>query len=144
MSDKSTPLTGEVLGSGKRSIVAGIDGFAALNQLVDAAQECITVFATENTKQARIAAYETTEITRIKAAEGILRQYFEATFDERRANFEALFERLDTALEKCDSQTITDVVRGVVDIAKTSPLADLGDLSQIRAALDDPDQVWDL
>ena len=27
---------------------------------------------------------------------------------------------------------------------QTSPLADLGDLSQIRAALDDPNQVWEL
>jgi hypothetical protein len=36
------------------------------------------------------------------------------------------------------------MVNAVVDLAKTSPLADLGDLSQIRAALDDPDQVWEL
>ncbi len=32
----------------------------------------------------------------------------------------------------------------IVDIAQSSPLADLGDLSQIRKALDDPNQVWDL
>ncbi len=33
---------------------------------------------------------------------------------------------------------------GGVDIARTSPFADLGDLGQIRADLDDPNQVWDL
>lgn len=146
MSDSKKPLTGDVLrpkNTGLR-VPAGIDGLAALNQLVDAARECITVHATENTKQARIAAYESTEVARIKAAEGILRQYFDATFAERRTNFAALFERLDRALDSGDSQAIRDVVNGVVDIAKSSPLADLGDLGQIRAALDDPDQVWDL
>lgn len=146
MSDRSKPLSGEVLKprAGKPSLPTAIDGMAALTQLVEAARECVVVHAVENTKQARIHAYETTEVTRIKAAEGILRDYFNQAFAERRATTDALFERLDVAIESGDTQIISEVVRGVVDIAKTSPLADLGDLSQIRAALDDPDQVWDL
>ncbi|TSD96352.1 hypothetical protein FOV72_11895 [Gordonia rubripertincta] len=146
MNDRTEPLSGEVVspGSGKVAMPRALDGFAALNQLVDAARECITVHAVENTKQAKISAYETTEVARIKAAEGILRKYFNRAFAERRATTDALFERLDTAIEAGDSQMIGEVVKGVVDIAKSSPLADLGDLSKIRAALDDPDQVWDL
>jgi hypothetical protein len=35
------------------------------------------------------------------------------------------------------------MVRGIVDIAKSSPSPDLGDLGKIRAALDDLDQVWE-
>ena len=31
--------------------------------------------------------------------------------------------------------------QGIVDLAKSSPLADVGDLSQVRKALDDPDHV---
>lgn len=146
MADSTKPLSGEVIPpkSRKTPMPAALDGLAALNQLVDAARECITVHAVENTKQARISAYETTEVSRIKAAEGILRQYFHQAFAERRATTDALFERLDAAIEAGDSQTIGEVVKGVVDIAKSSPLADLGDLGKIRAALDDPDQVWDL
>lgn len=139
------PLTGKVIRPpGNTLRPSPLDGFAALNQLVNAAQDCINVHATEKTAQRRISAYEATEVARIKAAEGLLRDYFDKSFAERRTTIDALFTRLDSAIESGNSQLIGDVVRGVVDIAKTSPLADIGDLSQIRAALDDPNQVWDL
>ncbi|WP_068162622.1 hypothetical protein [Rhodococcus phenolicus] len=134
---------GEVLGSAKRTISA-VDGFAALSQLVTVVQECIEIHAVEQTKRARLHTYATAEIQRIKSAESIVKGYFEQSFAERRATFDALFVRLNQALEQENSQVISEVLRGIVDIAKTSPLADLGDLAQIRAALDDPDQVWDL
>ncbi len=142
---KTEPLTGTVESPPRKiSIPRQLDGFAALSQLVNAAQDCIEVHATEKTEQAKIHAYESVEMSRIKAAETVLLQYFENSFAERRNTIDALFQRLDGAIENGDSQLIGEVVRGVVDIAKTSPLADLGDLGQIRAALDDPDQVWDL
>ncbi|GAC84578.1 hypothetical protein GP2_024_00050 [Gordonia paraffinivorans NBRC 108238] len=144
MTDSSKPLTGDVIPPRKKATPGALEGFAALNQLVGAARECITIHALENTKQARIQAYAHTEIARIKAAESVLRDYFAQAFAERRVTTDAMFERLDAAIETGDSQVISDVVRAVVDIAKSSPLKDMGDLSQIRAALDDPDQVWDL
>lgn len=119
------------------------DGLNALNQLVAAAQDCIKVHAVENTKQARISAYAKTEIKRIKASEDILKAYFEQTFAERRSAFDGLFERLDVALGQGDAPAIGTVLQGIVDIARSSPIADL-DLSGIRAALSDPEQVWDL
>ena len=70
--------------------------------------------------------------------------YFQQTFAERRATFEELFSRLDQALDQGNGEVISVVLRGIVDVARTSPLAHLGDLSQIRAALDDPNQVWEL
>ena len=85
----------------------------------------------------------TTEVARIKAAESVLKDYFGQVFAERHSNFEELFTRLDNALQAGDGETVNLVVRGIVDIAKSSPLADLGDLAKIRAALDDPDQVWE-
>jgi hypothetical protein len=119
-------------------------GFDALGTLVQAARECVVTHQVEKTKRAKLGAYEETEVAKIKAAEAILREYFQQVFAERRVNFEELFKRLDSALDQGDGETITLVVRGIVDIARTSPLADLGDLSQVRAALDDPNQVWDL
>jgi len=124
--------------------VTSIQGFAALNDIVSAAHECITVHHVEKTKRAQIAAYETTEVARIKAAETVLLSYFEQVFAERRSNFAEMFSRLDVALEAQDGATVNAVLRGIVDIAKSSPLADMGDLSGIRAALDDPDHVFDL
>jgi hypothetical protein len=125
-------------------VPSAIDGFAALGQIVDAAREFGAIYQTEHTKRAQLSAYENTEIARIKAAEGVLRGYFEQVFVERRSNFEELFSRLDTALEDKNGEAVNSVLRGIVDIARTSPLADLGDLSQIRAALDDPDHTFEL
>lgn len=120
------------------------EGFQALNQIVEAARECLQIHEVESTKRARIQAYEVTEVDRIKAAETILRSYFDQVFAERRQIYQELFARLDRAINEENGEVLQDVVRGIVDIARHSPLADLGDLCQIRAALDDPDQVWDL
>ena len=111
--------------------------------MVDAAKECIQIHAVERTKRDQIQAYETTEIARIKAAEATLREYFEQTFTERRHNFDVLFSRLDTALTDGNAEVVTKVLDAVVSIARTSPIADIGDLSKLRAALDDPDHVWE-
>lgn len=121
-----------------------LDGFAALNQIVDAAREFGAIYQTEHTKRAQLSTYENTEIARIKAAESVLRGYFEQVFAERRSNFQEMFSRLDAALEDKNGEAVNSVLRGIVDIARTSPLADLGDLSQIRAALDDPNHIFDL
>ncbi len=73
------------------------------------------------------------------------RDYFTESFRERRKNFDEMFQRLDSALAgKATEKPAAIVVRGIVDIARESPLANMGDLGQIRAALDDPNQVWEL
>lgn len=143
MSDKGKVHDARLVGS-KRGGIPAASGLAALEELVNAARECFVIHQVESTKRARIGAYETTEVAKIKAAEAVLQRYFEQVFGERRGNFEALFARLDQALDQEDGETINLMVRSIVDVARTSPLADLGDLSKIRAALDDPDQVWDL
>lgn len=142
MPDPTKIHTAKVVGRGGN--VSPLQGFDALNQIVNAARECITVHQVESTNRAKLQTYETAEVTRIKAAESVLKDYFGQVFAERRSNFEELFNRLDDALEANDGETVNLMVRGIVDIAKSSPLADLGDLSKIRAALDDPDQVWEL
>lgn len=149
MADKRA-LTGEWLGPAKSvshqgggALTAGA-GLNALTQLVNSAHECIVVMAQEKTNQTRLAAYRDTEVTKIKAAESILKKYFDDVFSERRRNIDGLFERLDRAIDTGDPTVISQMVTAVVDLAKKSPIADLGDLSQIRAALDDPAQVWEL
>ncbi|MFD7859714.1 hypothetical protein ACFV6B_36335 [Streptomyces microflavus] len=145
MPDQPKPKVhvGRVINEAKGAVRA-MDGFAALNQIVEAARDCIHIHEVESTKRARIGAYEATEVTRIRAAEAVLKDYFAQAFAERRNVYEEMFTRLDGALEGGNGEVLQTVVRGIVDIAKSSPLADIGDLSQIRAALDDPDQVWEL
>lgn len=127
-----------------RGQLNALDGFNALGQLVDAARECIGIHATENTKQEKIKAYAMTEIAKIKSAESVLKDYFEKSFSERRENFDALFARLDQALEQGNNDAVNSVLSSIVETAKSSPIASAGDLSRIRAALDDPNHVWEL
>ncbi|KOG34504.1 hypothetical protein [Streptomyces resistomycificus] len=143
MADQPKVHVGKVVNAARGSVRA-MDGFAALNQIVEAARECIHIHEVESTKRARLETYEATEVARIRAAESVLKDYFTQAFAERRTVFEEMFTRLDRALDEGNGEVLHTVVRGIVDIAKTSPLADVGDLSQIRAALDDPDQVWEL
>ncbi|ORI19591.1 hypothetical protein [Rhodococcus sp. 1168] len=128
----------------RRGMANAFDGFNALGQLIGAAQECINIYATENTKQAKIEAYAETEVAKIKAAESVLKDYFEQSFAERRSTFSELFTRLDRALDDANAEAVNSVLTSIVETAKSSPIANAGDLSQIRAALDDPSQVWEL
>lgn len=137
------PVEGKVVPkSGK--VVDAITGFDALGQIVEAAHEAHNIAQVESTKRARLQAYEATEVARIKAGSELLREYFDRVFAERRELHQELFERLDLALESGNNEALKAVTQGIVDIARSSPLADVGDLGQVRAALDDPDQVWEL
>jgi hypothetical protein len=139
------PLRGEVVGKGQAfQRPSPFDALNALTSIVDTARECYVIHQVESTKRARLSVYEETEVAKIKAAEAVLQRYFEQVFGERRAVYDELFNRLDRAIESDDAATVHGVLRGIVEIAQSSPLADLGDLSQIRKALDDPNQVWDL
>ena len=129
---------------GAKSAASATDGFQALKLIVEATREAVVVTQTETSKRKRLATYEATEIERIRRAESVLKDYFAQVFAERRATFDEMFTRLDQALEQGNGEVVNIVMRGIVDVAKSSPLADVGDLSQIRAALDDPNQVWDL
>lgn len=141
------PLRGEVLPRAKSAKVspsASFDAFNAVKTMVEAGRELVVVYQTEKTKRARLETYERTELAKIRAAESVLQGYFREVFAERRENFRTLFDRLDNAIDDADASTVASVLSGIVDIAQSSPLRDLGDLGQIRKALDDPDQIWDL
>lgn len=140
---KDAPLEGRIMPP-KKDPVLSADALGALRQMVDTARECFVIHEEESTKRARLAAYEATEVAKIKAAEMVLKDYFAQAFAERRTIYEEMFTRLDHAMEADKPEIVHSVLRGIVDIAKESPLKDLGDLGQIRAALDDKDQVWDL
>ena len=142
MSEPNEPLVGKIIDGAKR--VPPLEGLAALRQIVETTRECILEHEEQATKRARLQAYQETEVARIKAAESVLRSYFDQAFAERRSIYQELFVRLDRALDEGNNEVLHSVVAGIVDIAKSSPLADMGDLSQVRAALDDPNQVWEL
>lgn len=144
MAGKSEPLQGKIIPPKAVDAVGAMRGLDALTQIVNAVSDAHHVHQVESTKRARLQAYEATEVARIKAGSEILRDYFDKVFTERRQVHQGLFERLDQALESGNTDALQAVTQGIVEVARSSPLASVGDLGQIRAALDDPDQVWDL
>ncbi|MGR6322611.1 hypothetical protein Q2K19_12525 [Micromonospora soli] len=124
--------------------VGAAEAFNALNLIVGVVRDSIQVHETESTKREKLRAYRETEIARIRASEAALRDYFDRIFEERRENHNRLFASLDRALESGDVAAIQSVVGGIVEVARTSPLADIGNLSDLRRAMDDPNTVFEL
>src|SRR4051812_26964714 len=98
--------------------LSALDALAALRQVVETARECWVIHEEESTKRARLAAYEATEVAKIKAAESVLKDYFAQVFAERRSIYEELFSRLDQAVDRNDGETVNVALRGIVDLAK--------------------------
>lgn len=138
------PAVGKIVRDKAADLDASISALGALNNIVNGVRECSIIHEQESTRRARLQAYESTEILRIKAGQELLSQYFDHVFAERKELYGGLFARLDSAIERGDGETAHAALRGIVDIARDSPLASLGDLGQVRALLDDPDVVWDL
>lgn len=120
------------------------EALSALTMLVQVTRESVQIHQEESTKREKIRAYRDTEVERIKASEAVLRDYFDRVFQERRETHRRLFETLDQAVASGDVAAMQTIVGGIVEIARTSPLANIGDLGELRRAMDDPDAVFDL
>jgi hypothetical protein len=138
------PLEGTVLPPAAKSSLAGVDALSAFNNVVDGTLDFLRVRETERTERAKIGAYESVEVTRIREASSVLKQYFEHVFAERSKTIDGLFAHLDDAMTRGDGTAVAAALDGIVDLAKSSPIAAMGDLTQVRKALDDPDHVWEL
>jgi hypothetical protein len=137
------PVEGVVLPPAGAALRA-VDALGALNNVIDGARDYLRLREEEQTKRAKIDAYATVEVARIQAASSFLKHYFEQVFAERSTTIDGLFRHLDVAMTSGDETATTAALEGIVNLAKSSPLADIGDLSQVRKALDDPDHVWEL
>lgn len=143
MSTSKPPLTGEIL-KPLGNAASSLDALGALTSTIDAAIGYLNLREEEQTKRARIEAYTTLERERVAEASSILKAYFARVFEERAQTFDRLFEALDAGMETGEHDIVGRALDAIVDIAKKSPIAELGDLNKIRAAFDDPDHVWDL
>jgi hypothetical protein len=142
MAERHEPLVGTAVSPA--TAVTAAEAFSAVNQIVEVARKFVAEHNEHVTKRQQLRTYEVAEVARIKAAVVTLRRYFDLVFAERRAIYGELFARMDRALDEGNNEVLHSVVMGIVDLAKTSPLAELGDLSKFRAAWDDPDQTYEL
>ncbi|MFM9877713.1 MAG: hypothetical protein ACKVOG_07675, partial [Rhodoglobus sp.] len=123
--------------------LSAADAFSALNQIVDAVRDSIQVHQTESTKREKVIAYRDMEVARIRSSEKVLREYFDRIFEERRETHKRLFDGLDAALESGDVAAMQTIVGGIVEVARTSPLANIGNINELKRAMDDPTAVFE-
>ena len=133
---------GEVIFAAAGKISAA-DALGALAQLVDATREAIQIHEVESTKREKLKTYRETEVARIQASERVLKDYFDRIFEERKETHRHLFASLDLALRSGDVAAMQTIVGGIVEVARISPLANLGNLGDLRAAMDDPDVIFE-
>lgn len=151
MSDQSStakssnlPAKATELAAGAASKVSGADALNAFNQVVTVVREAIQVHETESTKREKLKTYRETEVARLKLFETIVQDYFDREYPERRETSRQLFESLNLAIQSGDVTAMQTIVGGIVEVARTSPLAGLGNIAELRRAMDDPDTIFEL
>jgi hypothetical protein len=131
-----------------RDFVRGFETFAnpaqCLTDVVQAWTEYLKIAEEERTKRREIEKWEKVTLAEIKTRRDLLIGYLEKSFDERSKNFQALFQTVDQAMLSGNNQQLGIALHTIVELAKSSPFKDLTDLSNVKAALDDPDHLWEL
>jgi hypothetical protein len=115
-----------------------------LNEVVRAWTEYVKITEEEKTKRSEIEAWEKIAIATINVKRDFLIGYLDRSFDERAKNFHLLFKTVDCAMSSGDNQQLGLALQAIIELAQSSPFKDLTNLSTVKAALDDPDHVWEL
>ena len=124
----------------------GVENAAAIGQIVDGlktAADAIREIAVQRTEQERIRQNARVEIEQIHAVRDTMLRYLDRSFDERRSNFDALFTRLDTAIERGSLEAMAMTLDAVVMLAQSSPFKDLADVGKAKAAIQDKSREWE-
>ncbi|MBW3634475.1 MAG: hypothetical protein KY456_15745, partial [Chloroflexi bacterium] len=106
----------QVVGTG----AGQIDPLQALNNVVEAGREYLTLRENQKTKREEIDAYRVLESERIRAAERVLSEYFRQVFAERAQNFDELWRRLDEAAEQGQDARVSETLLAIVSLAQKS------------------------
>lgn len=127
-----------------QSVEAFTNPIQCLNDVVTAWTDYLKIAEEEKTKRCEIEAWEKASLSEIKVKRDFLIGYLDRSFDERAKNFQALFQVVDQAILSDDNQKLALALEAIVKLAKSSPFKDLTNLSTVKAALNDPDHIWEL
>lgn len=134
----------------KKSLIntKGVTAFASpaecLNDIVQAWTEYQKIATQEKTKRREIEAWEKATLADIHAKRDLLMLYLNRSFDERAETFKSLFEGVDQAIASGNNEQLALELNAVVELAKSNPFKEFANLSTVKAALDNPDHVWEL
>lgn len=106
--------------------------------------DCVREIAKQKTEQARIDSEARVEIERVRGVKEVLMSYLDASFAERRQNFDALFLRLDRALESDNLAAASATLSALVQLADSSPFKALHDVQATGKLLKEKKKEWEL
>lgn len=113
-------------------------------KIVQEIKEYLIVAEVEQTKRAQVEKEYLIEVAKIEAMRSTLELHLNRSFEERRRNFEELFEAVRESIRKGDNESLAVSLSSVVELAKISPLAEARSLTSLRQAMDDPDHEFKL
>jgi hypothetical protein len=124
-----------------RDIDSFVSPFLCINDIVRQGHAYLKVVETEQTKRDEIEAWRQTTLADINLKRELVIGYLYRSFDERSQNFQSLFQTIDRALSTEDNHQLSLALDAIVHLANSSPFQDL---SKVRAALNNPNHVWEL
>ena len=127
-----------------RSVDLFISSFLCISDIVRQGQEYLDVADIEKTKRDEIEAWRQTTLAEINLKRELIIGYLDLSFDERTENFKLLFQTVDKAISTEDNYQLSLTLDAIVQLANSNPFQDLSDLSKVKAALNNPNHVWEL
>jgi hypothetical protein len=124
------------IGQNGRILISG-DSLAVVREFLD----YLKVAQVESTKRMAIEVERDVFIQNIEAKKEVMLTYFEQRFTERREALDRLFNMLDTALARTDSEMADRSLSGILGIIQDSPLKDC---ETFAAAWQNPDTIIEL
>jgi hypothetical protein len=121
-----------------------VDMGLAAQKLLSDVTDYLALVETEKTKRLEIQSKYQVDIAKIEALKSSLETFLNRSFEERRYNFEQLFDAVRTSMNKSDMKSLEMSLSAVVELAKASPLAEVQSLSSLRSAMADPDHEFRL
>lgn len=124
----------DIKSKGLRTLAGGpSDPITGALALVQAWKEYQIVRQREKTQREAIRAQAATDLERIRAQAGLLRDYFDKVFAERRENFARGFAMLESGFANRDDRQIEAALTLIVTLVKESPIKQTAEvMRQIR------------
>lgn len=104
----------------------------AILEVLAAGRQCLQTVQTEQTKRAEITARERAALATIRSHRKLALTFLDLTFDERRHNFNRLFDALETAIATGQAD-VSPILESITALASKSPFADLQDAETLAA-----------
>ena len=110
------------------SKVPPMEALEGLKLLVNAYQENHRITQEQKTIRANIKAQKEVKIEEIRQKAQLIREYFKNTFDERRNNFDKMFDGLEEALKSSNNEALVIYSNMIIATAQNSPLSGVRNL----------------